>query len=48
MINALSKNTQTLKFKSCLHKKIVFFIFAAMNHNYDHKQQTLKHVTQKH
>ena len=49
MINALSKNTRTLKFKSHLHKKIMFFFnFAAINHNYDHKQQTLKHVAQKH
>ena len=31
---------QTLKFKSRLHN-ITFF--AAINHNYDHKQQTLKH-----
>ena len=36
---ALFTNTQTLKFKSRLHNSF----FATVNHNYDHKQWTLKH-----
>ena len=41
LITVLFKNMRTLKFKSHL----VFF--AAINHNYDHKQQTLKHKNTK-
>ena len=37
---ALFKNTRTLKFKSYLHN---YCIFTAVNHNYEHKQRTLKH-----
>ena len=39
-IIALFTNKQTLKFKSCLYN-IAFF--AAVNHNYNHKQRTMKH-----
>ena len=38
-LTALFTNMRTLKFKSRLH----FAFFAAVNHNYDHKQRTLKH-----
>ena len=37
-ITALFTNTRTLKLKSRLYN----FVFAAVNHNYDHKQWTLK------
>ena len=37
MFTALFKNMRTLKFKSCLRN------CTAVNHNHDHKQQTLKH-----
>ena len=36
---ALLTNMRTLKFKSRLHN----CVFAAVNRNYEHKQQTLKH-----
>ena len=36
---ALFTNMRTLKFKSRLHN----CVFTAVNHNYDHKQRTLKH-----
>ena len=39
-VTALFKNTRTLKFKSRLHN---WAFFTAINHNYDHKQRTLKH-----
>ena len=38
---ALSTNMRTLKFKSGLHNSV--FFFAAVIHNHDHKQRTLKH-----
>ena len=38
-LTALFTNMRTLKFKSRLH----FAFFATVNHNYDHKQRTLKH-----
>ena len=38
-VTALSTNMRTLKFKSRLHNAF----FAAVNHNYHHKQGTLKH-----